>query len=200
MVATKQISHVFSTDRLVLRAVELSDGDKAFMHELLSDPVLVANTTLRPQRPPTLEAAEEFVKLLHTALVNVMVCLPAEAQDAKPTPIGYMAIFYTASGEVHRHRNAMLGLALAEPYRGKGYGTEIIEWGIDWAFRCAGLHRLSICAFSYNTGAVKLYRRLGFVDEGVERQSVYRNRAWHDTIFLSLLEHEWDELRQKQDA
>ncbi len=170
------------------------------MQELLSDPVVLANTTLRPQRPATQPATEEFLKLLQSALVSVMVCLPAEDKDAKPTPIGYMAIFYTASGEVHRHRNAMLGLALAEPYRGKGYGTEIINWGIDWAFRCAGLHRLSICAFSYNTGAVKLYRRLGFVDEGVERESVYRNRTWHDTIFLSMLENEWEELKNKQDA
>ena len=89
----------------------------------------------------------------------------------------------------------MIGLSLAEEFRGQGYGGEAINWVLDWAFQHAGLHRIGLSAFSYNHNALKLYRKLGFVEEGREREAVFQNRAWHDIVLLSMLEHEWEELR-----
>ena len=88
-----------------------------------------------------------------------------------------------------------MSIALAEPFRGMGYGGEAINWALDWAFRAANLHRIGIVAFSYNVDALKLYRKLGFVDEGCDRQALYRNRAWYDAVRLSMLEDEWEKLR-----
>ncbi len=182
--------------------METSEEDKAFIYgQIFSDPVAVVNSTMRRHRPPTMRDAEEFLKMFQTSILGVMVCLRPDGdggeKSGKPTPIGHMSIFYT-SADTTQHRGAMLGITLAAPYRGKGYGGEAINWALDWAFQSAGLHRICISAFSYNTNALKLYRKLGFVDEGLEREAVYYNKSWHDRVMLGMLEQEWEKLRAAQ--
>ena len=77
----------------------------------------------------------------------------------------------------------------------KGYGSEAINWALDWGFKQAGLHRIGIDAFSYNHGATQLYERLGFVFEGRKRELLWFNGGWHDWISYSMLVDEWRELR-----
>ena len=45
--------------------------------------------------------------------------------------------------------------------------------------------------FSFNERAVRLYERLGFVREGVNREAYYLDYKWHDRILFSILEKEW---------
>ncbi|PMD41105.1 acyl-CoA N-acyltransferase, partial [Hyaloscypha variabilis F] len=61
------------------------------------------------------------------------------------------------------------------PHQGKGYGTEAINWALDWAFRVAGMHCVRLWCFSFNKGALRLYERIGFVREGIERESYYHD-------------------------
>lgn len=75
------------------------------------------------------------------------------------------------------HRNAVIGISTADGYRGKGYGGEAINWALHWAFQHGGLHRVSKGAFSFNHNALRLYRRLGFVDEDREREAIYYRGA-----------------------
>jgi RimJ/RimL family protein N-acetyltransferase len=146
------------------------------------------------------------MKLFHDAILGVMICLqaetqprdekvrPSEAESLKSTPIGHLCFFTKLGPETYQHRNMTLGISLAPEFRGKGYGGEAINWGLDWAFLYAGAHRVCLSAFSYNGLALQLYKRLGFVEEGREREAVYYLREWHDIVNLSMLEHEWEKL------
>jgi ribosomal protein S18 acetylase RimI-like enzyme len=206
---------LFKSQRLIYRAPEDSEEDKEFMQNLLiNDSTIQTMSTMRMKRPQPKKAVEEFIKLFHEAFLGVFICLPvptpsenggktasegqspnATTKNPKPTPIGHVSIFNVHGADTIHHRNVMLGISLAEGHRGKGYGSEAINWGLDWAFMHAGIHRMSICAFSFNVNAVKLYRKLGFVDEGREREAVLYQREWHDVVNLSMLEHEWEALR-----
>jgi RimJ/RimL family protein N-acetyltransferase len=53
------------------------------------------------------------------------------------------------------------------------------------------MHRLNLTVFSYNTRAIRLYERLGFVKEGVQREFLQRDGQRHDMIFYGLLASEW---------
>ena len=66
---------------------------------------------------------------------------------------------------------------------------------MDWAFRYADMHRVSIAAVEFNARALALYRRLGFVEEGRKREICYFDCKWWDIIQLSLLNSEWKVLR-----
>ncbi|CAG8892153.1 unnamed protein product [Penicillium egyptiacum] len=210
--ATSQALQGLSKSRLVYRAPEHSE-DIAFFHALINDPTIQTLSTGRLPRPSHKRSAEEFIKLLQDAILGVVICLPqnsAEAetnssteaqildqpvQNSKPVPIGHVSLFSVAGPNYAHHRNATIGISLADGFRGKGYGGEAINWALDWAFQHLGLHRVSIDAFSFNHNALKLYRKLGFVDEGREREAVYHRRAWHDIVSLSMLEDEWEVLR-----
>ncbi|KAJ5622991.1 Acyl-CoA N-acyltransferase [Penicillium lividum] len=215
--ASARFSKDFGSARLLYRAVEDSEEDKAFIHNALdNDPTSQAMVSMSLTRPMSKKNAETHIKALQDCLLAVIICLrpqesekgspPAgEAQtpdpapkEAKPVPIGRLALSCHRGGgdsAFSRHRAAMLGISLIDGFSGKGYGTEAIKWGLDWAFEHAGLHRICLCVFSYNTRAIELYRKLGFVEEGREREAVFYCRNWHDILLFSMLEHEWEKLR-----
>lgn len=89
-----------------------------------------------------------------------------------------------------------MGIDIVQPYQGKGYGSEAIRWLLRFAFLTAGLHRVGISAFAWNTGAIRLYEKLGFKREGIQRDFMWFNGRWWDGINFSMLEDEWRELQK----
>ncbi|EKV06606.1 Acyl-CoA N-acyltransferase [Penicillium digitatum] len=213
MVSTQAPRDLSKSNRLIYRAPENSEADLAFFHDLLNDPIIQTMSTGRLPHPSPKPSAGEFIKILQDAILGVVICLPPQSgpeaetnatetptsleptSTSNPVPIGHVNLFSLHGPHYTHHRNAMIGISLVDGFRGKGYGGEAINWALDWAFQHVGLHRVSIGAFSFNENALKLYRKLGFVDEGREREAVYHRRAWHDTVSLSMLEHEWEILR-----
>ncbi|KAJ5312059.1 hypothetical protein PENANT_c022G03020 [Penicillium antarcticum] len=208
MALTYTPEHIFMSKRLVYRAFEDNEEDKAFLkQQILNDHTIQVMSTDRLPRPSHSQSTEAFVKMFHDSMLGVLICLqpeghpkddseyPSNDEVARAKPIGHVGLFNHLGPDTSHHRNVMLGISLAPGFRGKGYGGEAINWGLDWAFRYAGAHRVGLAAFSYNENAVKLYRKLGFVQDGREREAIYHLRAWHDVILFSMLEHEWETLR-----
>ena len=200
------IAKVYQSERLVYRALEDNAEDRQWLAEnLLNDPTDSMLRTWHLPKPRSASAVQIYYEYSKSSLVDVLICLPpsidsdiSQEPDAKPkpTPIGHISLFGgAASRDTAHHRNATIGVSITAPYRGKGYGGEAINWAVDWGFRRAGLHRISIAAFSFNTAALGLYRKLGFKDEGRERETVLFDRQWHDAVSLGMLEQEWEELR-----
>jgi ribosomal protein S18 acetylase RimI-like enzyme len=80
-----------------------------------------------------------------------------------------------------------IGMAVARDWRGRGVGTALLAAAIEWA-RERGLHKLSLSVFAHNAGAIGLYRKVGFVEEG-RRVKHYRRASgelW-DAIEMGLL-------------
>ncbi len=80
-----------------------------------------------------------------------------------------------------------IGMAVARDWRGRGVGTALLAAAIEWA-RGRGLHKLSLSVFAHNAGAIGLYRKVGFVEEG-RRVKHYRRASgelW-DAIEMGLL-------------
>lgn len=53
-------------------------------------------------------------------------------------------------------------------------------------------------AFEFNDGAVRLYKKLGFVLEGREREAIWHEGRFWDGIEYSMLQREWKELVEKE--
>lgn len=80
-----------------------------------------------------------------------------------------------------------LGMAVARPWRGRGVGSALLAAAIERA-RAEGLHKLSLEVFPHNVGAIALYRKFGFVEEG-RRVKQYRRASgelW-DSVVMGLL-------------
>jgi len=94
--------------------------------------------------------------------------------------------------QIHaRSRVGRLGCVIAtRDEMGKGHGSAAIRAVIDRGFGELGLHKLWLMVFRTNERGLRLYRKLGFVDEGVLREEYFHEGGWHDMVRMSLLVHE----------
>jgi RimJ/RimL family protein N-acetyltransferase len=92
------------------------------------------------------------------------------------------------------HRTTFFSIVILDPeQRGQGYGQEALELGLRFAFHELNLHRVALTVFAYNTRAIALYERLGFVHEGTHREFLERDGQRHDMLLYGLLRREWEE-------
>jgi RimJ/RimL family protein N-acetyltransferase len=131
--------NLFSSSRLIYRALENTPEEKDFFYDIINnDPTTFAQSMNRLIRPLSSEDVDKIFGGAADALLSVRVCLPASEDGEKPTTIGWLSL--DAHPVSRHHRSCGLGITLATPYQGKGYGTEAITWALDWAFRVAGMH------------------------------------------------------------
>jgi RimJ/RimL family protein N-acetyltransferase len=192
---TDNLKTAFQSERLVYRAVENNKDDKHFLlTEIVNDAINTALSDIALIRPRGEKRAEDLIEGLSKAVMGVMICLPNK--DEAPTPIGFIVLGWGGVNPEHaRHSSTSIGIALATSHQGHGYGSEAINWALDWAFRHGGYHRVNIRTVSYNERGLHLYKKLGFVEEGRSRESHWYDRKWYDTISFGMLEREWGELR-----
>ncbi len=91
---------------------------------------------------------------------------------------------------------AWLGIGISDPDDwGKGYGREAIGMLLRFGFHELNLHRIALGVFSYNDRAIELYRSLGFVHEGTERENIHRDGHRYDMLIFGMLRPEWQATR-----
>ncbi|WP_217559869.1 GNAT family N-acetyltransferase [Paenibacillus sp. GbtcB18] len=78
--------------------------------------------------------------------------------------------------------------------QGKGCGTEALNLMLDYGFGIVNLHRIELNVFAYNERALHVYEKVGFKKEGVQKEALYYNHKYHDSILMAILEHEYREL------
>jgi ribosomal-protein-alanine N-acetyltransferase len=92
------------------------------------------------------------------------------------------------------HRRAEMGIAIgSKPDWGKGYGSDAIVTCLRYAFGTLGLHTVKIRAHQDHARALELYRRVGFVDMGRERETVFQQGRFADYVCLDILDREFRE-------
>ncbi len=76
-------------------------------------------------------------------------------------------------------------------FTGRGHGTAATDAVLEYAFETAGLHRVALQVFDFNTHAQRSYEKSGFVREGVWRKHLRWGGTWHDAVLMSILAEEY---------
>jgi RimJ/RimL family protein N-acetyltransferase len=94
--------------------------------------------------------------------------------------------------QIHaRSKVGRLGVVIAtREEMGKGYGSAAIRAALDRGFGELGLHKLWLMVFRKNERGQRLYKKLGFVEEGILREEYFHEGGWHDMVRMSMLAHE----------
>ena len=93
-----------------------------------------------------------------------------------------------------RNGSAEIGILIGEPAaRGQGYGPDAIVTLLRHLFLDRNLHRIDLTVLAWNERAIRAYRRLGFVDEGVHRDHRFADGCYVDELHVSMLRREFDE-------
>jgi RimJ/RimL family protein N-acetyltransferase len=90
------------------------------------------------------------------------------------------------------HSDAWVGLGIGErDFWSKGYGTDMMNVCLRYAFMELGLQRVSLGLHSYNTRALRSYEKVGFYLEGRTRSVVFREGQRTDVLYMGILREEW---------
>ena len=84
-----------------------------------------------------------------------------------------------------RRHVASLGMAVRDDWAGRGVGTALMAAALDLADNWLGLTRLELTVWSDNEAAQALYRKFGFVQEGVARDYGLRHGVLVDTLYMA---------------
>lgn len=142
--------------------------------------------------PETRRAAGEFRAMSEPDLdawIGRVASAPGNAfffiveRDA-PAPVGFALLADIAP----LHRHARVSIAIPDPARrGRGHGGDALRALIDHGFRDLGLERIHLDVLVSNEGAIRLYRRLGFVEEGIRRRHFYVDGNFRDVLSMAVL-------------
>lgn len=70
--------------------------------------------------------------------------------------------------------------------QGKGLGLFSLKEAIKHAFNDLNLNKIKLTVLSYNNRAISLYKKVGFVKEGLLRKEVYKNGRYCDLIQMAI--------------
>lgn len=74
---------------------------------------------------------------------------------------------------------------------GKGYGTEAFGLLVSFAFREMNLNKVKLRVYDFNERGIRSYAKLGFIQECLLRQELFRDGRYYDIIIMGLLREEW---------
>ncbi|HRI43767.1 MAG TPA: GNAT family N-acetyltransferase [Fimbriimonadaceae bacterium] len=95
--------------------------------------------------------------------------------------------------DVYRHfsQSATLGYSIDRAYQGLGLMTEACRAVIWFAFSVLGLHRVEACYMPTNRASARVLEKLGFVREGLLRQSLLVDGRWEDHVLSAIIDEDW---------
>ena len=89
------------------------------------------------------------------------------------------------------NRTIRIGCDIIKKERGKGYGSQTFDLILDYCFNYLNMNKAWLEVVTYNKSALKLYKRKGFVKEGLIRKNIYRNGKYFDSILMGILKSEY---------
>ena len=99
--------------------------------------------------------------------------------------IGYGSL--TVESNPRRRHCGGIGMMVHRDYQGRGVGTKLMEALIGMADNWLMLVRLELDVFADNARAIALYKKFGFVEEGLKRAEAIRSGEYVDSLMMARL-------------
>jgi RimJ/RimL family protein N-acetyltransferase len=95
------------------------------------------------------------------------------------------------------NRSMCVGGDILEEYAGQGHGKMMYELIFKLGFDIWGMNRLWLLVLENNNRAISLYKKMGFIDEGVQRKAIYKDGKYLDYLSMSILQNEYNSNKNK---
>jgi len=95
------------------------------------------------------------------------------------------------------NKHAELGIAIGDrSFWGKGYGLSAMKEMLDFGFSQLDLNKIWLRVEIDNEKAIKSYKRMGYIEEGILRQDRLRKGVFIDRLRMSILRDEYIEAKK----
>lgn len=164
-----------TTSRLTL--VLLTTEDAPTLTKWLNDQTVTAYLA-RGDYPMTEQSETEYLEKLYSDQAHLQLGI-WHVDDNK-------LIGTTGMHRINdRDRTASFGIMIGESdYWSNGYGTEVLETMLTWAFTIRDLRNVTLSVLSNNPRGQKCYEKCGFVEVGRYPKHVFKQGGWHDEILM----------------
>jgi UDP-4-amino-4,6-dideoxy-N-acetyl-beta-L-altrosamine N-acetyltransferase len=96
------------------------------------------------------------------------------------------------------YKTGEFAINIGDPdFREGGYGSDALRTLTKYGFDQLNLNRIW-CEVYSNNAAIDIYRHIGFIDEGLLRQTVFKDGEYLDSYILSMLRTDYEKLSWKK--
>ena len=171
------------TDNYVIRDVQFSDYEYFARWEV--DPDMTRYFALDRDRTYEDVVTEGFAYREDKSVMDLTI-----TDKVSGKPLGRVII---SRIEPHYKSLDITKIYVGGDMRGKGIGNETLLGLLRYFFVEQDMQRVTLDYFTGNTRAAALYRKLGFVDEGIARNACSKDGVYYDLNLMSILRDEYFE-------
>ncbi|MFQ2292723.1 GNAT family N-acetyltransferase [Aeromonas enteropelogenes] len=84
-----------------------------------------------------------------------------------------------------RKHVASIGVGVRDDWAGKGVGSALLAAALEMADNWLNLRRIELTVYTDNQAAQALYRKFGFVEEGLARGYAFRQGEYVDALYMA---------------
>jgi [ribosomal protein S5]-alanine N-acetyltransferase len=174
----------YEGQRIYFRPLELEDAP--LLRKFINDP---ANWRfLRHGQPYNAVREREWIESLGKNATDYVFGIALQQGDRLIGTTG-----------LHRmntiNRSAVFGINIGDTaFQNRGYGREATQLVLKYGFEELNLNRIELSVFADNWRAIRMYQKVGFVQEGCARQAYYSNGRYQDEYRFGMLRSEWEAL------
>ena len=169
--------------RVVLR--EPRDDDTGPLFEYTSDPDVTRFLAVAPPASP--DDTRHFIAKCREHRLQDREYVYVIADAASDRAIGVIGLRHVDQPM----RTAQIGTWLGREYWGTGANDEAKQLLLDFSFGLLALHRIEARIAVENRRSRRAFERLGARNEGVLRESFYKDGVYHDQDLFVVLEQDW---------
>jgi RimJ/RimL family protein N-acetyltransferase len=78
------------------------------------------------------------------------------------------------------------GVSTSKAYWGYGIGSELIKYLIEWSKESGIVRKINLRVRTDNAAAIHLYKKLGFIEEGVKTRDFLIQEKFYDSLLMGL--------------
>lgn len=169
-------------EKVTLRALEKSDMQR--LHEFANDYEL-----------HLLADDEEFVPRSREQVEKMFEDLGKNPEEVGPFGIEADGLLIGTCGLHHFDKHSRVcsfGINISDrTYLGRGYGRDAVGVLLEYAFVHRNLHKVWLTVYADNERAIRSYKALGFVEEGLQKEQVWNQGRYKDWLYMGLLRTDW---------
>jgi len=88
------------------------------------------------------------------------------------------------------HRTTEIQVIIKSDFQGHGLAKIAMNKGLDYAFNILNMHKVYLYVDAENHKALHIYKKLGFIKEGVLRKHFFVEGTYHDSIIMGIFRSE----------
>jgi len=166
--------------KITVRQAELNDAEALlrYVEEIFKDDKFLLTTRREIAEDLTVEKQRERIeKYLNK---SGMIILIAEVDGVIAGASGV-----DNDSKKRRRHVGRIGMSILKEYRGIGCGTALLQSIIEWAKEDKIIEKLGLEVFANNAGAIGLYKKLGFREQGrAPRELKINEEEYVDMILM----------------